>query len=356
MLDFLKRANVVGLDIGSNSVKLVRLRETPKGIQLLNFDMGVLPPDAIVEGSLMNFTAVVEKIREMVKINGLSGCDAAIAISGNSVIIKKISLPEMTQEELDESIQWEAEQYIPFDIKDVNVDVQILNPKASHGQMDVLLVAAKKDVIDDYLTVAIEGGVNPVVIDVAAFSINNMFEMNYGFPPAETLTIINIGAQTTNINVISDGIIAFTRDISLGGKILTEEIQKQLNVSWDEAEQFKTGIGGSVSSSTIAREVTKLSERVSETIATEIQRSLDFFVATSAHTEISRCYLCGGSAQMPAMIRALEKRMEVPIELINPFKNIFINPAKFDLDLLQRIAPQASSAVGLGLRKKNDWL
>ena len=346
--------NSLGLDIGSSSIKITQLKETGKGVHLQTFDMAMLPPEAVVDGALMNFTAIVEKIRELVAVNKIRNRQCSIGISGHSVIIKKISLPEMTPEELSESIQWEAEQYIPFDIKDVNVDVQILNPKASHGQMDVLLVAAKKDVINDYTSVVSEAGLMPVCVDVDTFCVQNMFELNYGFPANETIALINIGASVININVISNGITTFTRDISMGGSMLTEEIQKQLNVSYEEAEHYKTGGHENVSSSAIFREVMKLAERVAEALVTEIQRSFDFFSATTVNADLSRIFLCGGSAQMPSLIRFLEKRLEVPVEMVNPFKNVIIDSKRFDLDLLQRMAPMAAVSVGLGLRRAND--
>ena len=349
-----KGKNAVGLDIGSSSIKVVHLKETSKGVELLNFDMALLPPEAVVDGALMNFTAIVEKIRELWSSLKIRNKDVALSVSGHSVIIKKISLPEMTAEELEESIQWEAEQYIPFDIKDVNVDVQILNPHAGQGQMDVLLVAAKKDVINDYTSVTLEAGLRPVVVDVDTFCIQNMFELNYGFPPNETLALINVGASVININVIYNGITSFTRDISMGGGLLTEEIQKQFNVSYEEAEHYKTGGDGNYSNSSIAREVAKLSERVSETLVTEIQRSLDFFAATTINADITRIYLSGGASQLPHLVRSLERRLEVPVEYVNPFKNITVDQSKLDMDSLSRMAPMAAVAVGLALRRHKD--
>ena len=346
--------NAIGLDIGSSSIKLIQLKETSKGIHLVNFDMALLPPEAVVDGALMNFTAIVEKIRELLRVHRIRFKECALSISGHSVIIKKISLPEMTPEELQESIQWEAEQYIPFEIKDVEVDVEILNPKAGQGQMDVLLVAAKKEIINDYVSVAMEAGLKPVIMDVDTFTIQNAFELNYGFPPNEVIALINIGASVININIVANGITTFTRDIGMGGQMLTEEIQKQLNVSYEEAEHYKTGGEGTISSSSIYREVQRLSERVSETLVTEIQRSIDFFAATTINADISRIYLSGGSSQIPALIRSLERRLEVPVELVNPFKNIVVDPKKFDFDLLQRMAPMAAVAVGLGLRRAGD--
>lgn len=348
------RSQLVGLDIGSSSVKLVRLRQASGSWELVAFSLGQLPPDTIVEGRIMNFTAVIERIRDLVREAGVQGAECALAISGSSVIIKKLSLPEMTRSELDESILWEAEQYIPFDIKDVNVDAQIVNPRAGQGQMDVLMVAAKKDVVNEYVSVAVEGGLRPLVVDVAIFSAMNMFEANYTVPEDLTFALLNVGASTINVGVISGGTVAFTRDIGMGGNVLTSEIQKHFNVSYEEAEAFKTGAESSLSSSSIARDIQKLSDRVCESMVTEVQRSLDFFVATSVKSDIQRIALTGGSAQLPALIRSLERRMEVPVELVNPFKNIAVDARKFDIDLLQRAAPVAGVAVGLAFRKLGD--
>src|SRR5512133_2933609 len=221
----------VGLDIGSSSVKLVQLKEKRGGFALQAFGSAPLPPEAIVDGALMNSSAIVEAIQKL-KVR-----EVAIGVRGHSVIIKKIALPRMTQEELDESIQWEAEQYIPFDVKDVNIDTQILTPEGdAAGQMDVLLVAAKKDMINDYTSVCAEAGLTATVVDVDAFAVQNAFEANYEAMGDDTVVLVNVGAAVSNINVISRGVTTFTRDITMGGNAFTEEIQKQLNISYDEAE------------------------------------------------------------------------------------------------------------------------
>jgi type IV pilus assembly protein PilM len=350
----LGKENALALDIGSHSIKMVQLEETKKGFVLKHFDVAQLAEETIVDGSIVNFAAVAEKLREVLRANKVKNRRCALSIGGSSVIVKKITLPEMTPEELEESIHWEAEQYIPFDIKEVYVDVQILASKPGQGQMDVLLVAAKKDIINDYASVCSEVGLQPVVVDVDTFCVQNMFEMNYGYPPSEIIALINIGATTTNINVVSNGVPLFTRDISTGGLTLTKALQQQLNISYEEAEHYKTGTSESLSSSSIFREVQRLSERVSEVVATEIQRSVDFFTATTISADISKVYLCGGASQNPAFGHTLERKLEIPVELINPFRNVIINPKRFDISLLQKMAPLAGCAVGLALRRQDD--
>lgn len=351
-----KRKLAIGLDIGSSSVKLARLKEAKRGYSLVTFASAPLPPETIVDGALMNSAAIVAAIRELCSINKIRIKEVAIGVSGHSVIIKKITLPKMTQDELDESIQWEAEQYIPFDVKDVNIDTQILGDKGEGtGQMDVLLVAAKKDMIHDYISVVTEAGLSPVVVDVDAFAVQNMFEVNYESPAAETVVLINAGASVVNINVVSNGASTFTRDITVGGNQFTEEIQKQLNVSYDEAEALKVG-GQQVgeADAVVPEEVERVLHGVAEQMADEIQRSLDFYAATAADAHIARVYLSGGAARVPALFKVIEQRVGVPVEILNPFKAIEVDSRRFNPQHIIEMAPAAAVAVGLALRSVGD--
>ncbi len=343
----------VGLDIGSSSVKLVHLKEKKGGYALSAFATAKLPPETIVDGALMNSAAVVQAIQELVAGQKVKMKEVAIGVRGHSVIIKKISLPRMTQEELDDSIQWEAEQYIPFDVKDVNIDTQILTPPDVAGQMDVLLVAAKKEMINDYTSVCAEAGLAPAVVDVDAFAVQNAYEANYELVPGETVVLINVGASVTNVNIIANGVTTFTRDVTMGGNSFTEEIQKQLNVSYDEAEALKVG-GQGESDAVVPQEVERVIQGVAEQLAGEIQRSLDFYAATAADNRISRVYLSGGTARIPALFKVIEQRAAVPVEVLNPFKAIEIDNRKFDPLLLTNAASAAAVAVGLALRRAGD--
>ena len=344
----------VGLDIGSGSIKVCQLKQSKKNYALQAFGMVQLPPEAIVDGALMNSNAVVDAIQELFQSQKIKSKEVATSVSGHSVIIKKINLPQMTPEELEESIQWEAEQYIPFDINDVNIDVQILNTESTQaGQMDVLLVAAKKDMVNDYTSVIMEAGLTPVVVDVDSFAVQNMFEVNYEVPRSETVVLINIGAAVTNINVLANGISTFTRDISIGGGQFTDAIQKALNVSYDEAEALKLG-GGADTDAVVPQEVERVLQTESEAIANEVQRSLDFYAATSADAHLARIFLSGGSAKIPALIKTIERRTSVPVEIVNPFRNIDISGRGFSVDYLKNVAPMAAVSVGLALRGAAD--
>jgi type IV pilus assembly protein PilM len=352
----------LGLDIGSTGVKLVALKEHRRkgvvGYSLLSFGMKPLPPEAIVDGALMNSTAIVQAIQELLSELKIKQRETAIGVSGHSVIIKKISMPRMSQEELEEAIQWEAEQHIPFDIKDVNIDTQILRPNAEDatGNMDVLLVAAKKDMINDYTTVVTEAGLQPTVVDVDAFAVQNCFEANYEVPQNETIVLINAGAAVVNINILAQGVTTFTRDVTIGGNQFTEEIQKQLNVSYEEAEALKIGGGRGDADAVVPQEVERVMGQVAEQVAGEIQRSLDFYAGTAADATFTRVYLSGGTAKIPALFKTIETRVGVPVEIMNPFKQIEIDNRKFDPAFIMDVAPMAAVAVGLALRKPGDKL
>ncbi len=353
---FAKKKNAIALDLGSSYVKVLELSQSRNKLVATAFGLQKLPPEAIVDGALMNSSVIVETIRELLARHKIKTREVVTSVSGHSVIIKKISLPAMTREELAESIQWEAEQYIPFNIEDVNIDAQILSQAPNDaGQMEVLLVAAKKEMITDYTTILSEAGLNPVCIDVDAFAVQNMFELNYDLKDNDTVVLVNIGASIININVIKNGSTAFTRDISLGGNQFTEEIQKHLNVSYEEAEALK--VGGEImgdSQSVVPQEVENIIVAVSENVATEIQRSLDFYAATSTEDHISRLYLSGGSARVPGLTRMIEQRTGVPVEIVNPFRRIEVPDRILRPAYLEQIAPMAAVAVGLSMRRVGD--
>jgi len=344
----------LGLDIGSSSIKLVHLKEGRRGYTLLAWGEAPLPPEAVVDNQLMNSSAIVEAIRQLVAQQRVKVKDVAIGVRGHSVIIKRISMPVMSQEDLDESIQWEAEQYIPFDVKDVHIDTQILTPQGdAAGQMDVLLVAAKKDMINDFTAVCAEAGLTATVVDVDAFAVQNAFEANYPQAPGQPVVLINVGAAVTNINIVSNGLATFTRDITVGGNAFTEEIQKQLNISAEEAEALKVG-GHGETDAVVPQEVERVIQGVADQMGGEIQRSLDFHAATAPDVHPTRVYLSGGTARIPALFKVIEQRAGVPVEILNPFKNIEVDNRKFDPAVIMNAAPAAAVAVGLALRRPGD--
>ncbi len=344
---------VVGLDIGSSAIKLCVLKPQKGGFGLQAFGMLPLPHEAIVDGALMNASVVIDAIGELVRSHKVKIKEAAIAISGNGVIIKKINLPSMTPDELEDNIRWEAEQYIPFDINDVNIDVQILRPAPTpQAQMDVLLVAAKKEMINDYVQVVTEAGLVPTVCDVDTFAVENAYEGNYDTSAVETVVLINIGATKANLNVLSRGVSSFTRDLNIGGNVFSEEIQRRLAVSYDHAEELK--VGGKGESRSLPREVEAAIQQVNEQVASEVQRSLDFYAATSADGQIGKIFLSGGSAKLESLGRTLSQRIGAPVEMLQPFRRLDVDESKFDIEHIKRLAPQAAVSVGLAMRYAGD--
>ena len=349
-----REKNCIGIDIGASSVKLCQLRATKQGFALMSFGLVPLPSEAVVDGALMNSPRIVEAIQELVAAHKIKHKQVAISVSGHSVIIKKIPLPQMSREELEESIQWEAEQFIPFDIHDVNIDVQIVNPKsAQQGQMDVVLVAAKKDLVNEYTSVIAEAGLQPVICDVDAFAIQNMFEANYEVVAGQTVALVNVGASKTNINIVAGGIPSFTRDLTIGGNAFTEEIQKQMNLTFEEAEALKMGGRERRDADVvIPADVERALQTVAENLTSEVQRSIDFYAATSADPPPSQIHLVGGTARLPALARAMEKRLGATIQISDPFRRIQVDAQ--NSDYLKSFGPAAGVAVGLALRYGGD--
>ena len=274
----------------------------------------------------------------------------ATAVSGNAVIVKKISLPQMSQEELAESIHWEAEQYIPFDIQDVALDYEVIEGGGG-GNMDVLLVAVKKDKISDYTSAISQAGRNAAIVDVDVFALQNCYEVNYGIDPGRVVALLNVGASIMNINIIKGGTSIFNRDIAVGGNQYTDAIQKDLNLSFDQAEALKKGerVDGAA-----PENLQPILQVVSENIAMEIQKTFDFFRATSSEDRLDRIFLCGGTSKVQGLRDLLSERFEAGVEMLNPFNSVTYNPRDFDPDFINDVSPSAAIAVGLAVRKVGD--
>lgn len=348
---FFSSKDTIGLDIGSSSLKLVQLKERKGGYELETFELMQLPPEIIVEGSIIDSLRLVEAIKELIKKAKVRAKNVAIGIAGNSfVIIKRITLPEMTDEELSESIRFEAEQYVPFDIEDVNIDFQIIGPKDEPGQMDVIIVAVKKDIINEYINVVRDAGLNPVVVDVNAFALGNMYEINYEIEPDRNIALVNIGANTININVLKGGETVFTRDASIGGNLQSEAIQKELGVSYESAERIKRGEPVEGADVSLASQAIAMA---SEELIAEISRSLDYFRSTAFHEDINEIIISGGGALVEGFADQLSNHMGIQVRRAEPFKNIHI-PGKFDPSVIDETGCIAAVAVGLAIRRVGD--
>ena len=345
-----KQKKVIGIDIGSSSVKLVQINDLKGSYELLNAGIVPLPPEAIVDNTFMDSFSIVNAVKSLVTSLGVKVKDVACSISGNSVIIRKITLPVMPVEELEDQITWEAEQYIPFDINDVNMDFQILSPDSiDPSKMVVLLVASKRDIINDYVAVFNDAGMVLSVVDVDSFAVQNAFEMNYDADTEDVIALINIGASVMNINVIKDGISLFTRDVQMGGNLYTEEIQKQLGVSGLDAESMKI-----LAVEAHNDDLLEVLRKVNETIAQEIRRSLDFYNSTASDERITKVFVSGGSSKGYKFIESVSEKVGIPVDVINPFAKLKYNEKDFDPEYLQEIGPLMAVTVGLAIRRVGD--
>lgn len=348
---FAKKKDLIGIDIGSTSIKLVKLKTVKGGYEIESIGIAPLPAEAIVDNCLMDSSAVVDALKSLFDSLGLKTVkETASSISGNSVIIRKISLTAMSSEALEEEIQWESEQYIPFDINDVNIDFQILEQDdADPSKMNVLLVASKKDIINDYQSVFAEAGLKLMLIDVDVFAVQNAFEMNYDIDPEEVYALVNIGASMMNLNVVKRGVSLFTRDVQMGGGLYTEEIQKKMSVSSNEAEKMKVSATAS-SASDLLEAIAK----VSETLSLEIRRSLDFYNSNAVEGRINKIFLSGGGCKSFNLVESVRTKLNLPVEIINPLAKIKYDEKKFEKEFLDEIAPAMAVSVGLASRRLGD--
>lgn len=344
--------NLVGLDIGASSIKVVQLKEKAKRYSVVRYAFANLPPQTIVDGHIMNAGVVTETLQRLFKDNKITQRDVAIGVYGQSVIVRKITVPMMTSEELEEQISWEAEQHIPFDIKEMSVDYEVLRRRPEAGHMDLLLVAAKKAEINDFAGIIREAKLKPVIVDINAFTIQNVFEYSQGLPQDGSIALLNVGASLSSLNIVSRGVSAFTREITNAGNSVTEEIQKQLGVPFDQAELYK--LGAAQGANNVPPQVHNAISQACESLAAEIQRSLDFYLATSGDAEISRVHLCGGSAYCAPLAVAIEKRARVPVTILDPLEAMSVDPKSLNEADLRSRATQFVVAVGLALRTDKE--
>ena len=352
MFGLRRRKETVGLDIGASSVKAVQLTPGREGHELVRLGIAPLPPETIVDGVIMDSGTVLSAIQQIFTENQIKTKDVVVAVSGHSVIVKKIKVGRMKLEELEEQIPFEAEQYVPYAIEDVNLDFQVLestNPEAN--EMDVLLVAVKKDIINDYLSIISTAGLKAVVVDVDAFALQNAFEIAYEMEKDQVVGLVNLGAAVMNINILQGGMSEFTRDSALGGNRYTESIQKMLGLSYEQAESLK--LGGKVEGRTY-EDARPAIEMVNAELAGEVRRSFDFFRSSSHSDTIHRVLLSGGCARLSGLVEYLSESLEIPCEVANPLRNIKADPKNFDPEYLEVIAPQLTVSVGLALRQAGD--
>jgi len=343
------KKTLLGLDIGSQSIKMIDLEKTRSGYELKSMGIAIVPSECIVDKDIMDSETVVETIRNLRDNLKILPKGTATAVSGHSVIVKKAEISTMSRAELEQTLMIEAEQYIPFDINDVYLDFHILGESLERqDMMDVLFVASKKELVDDYSSIIKNAGLKPLIVDVDVFAIENMYHSNYPDAPETIVALVDVGASMININVMREGTSIFARDISMGGRQMTERIQREFGVSFERAENIKCG--ASIEGIDLER-VNYIFKMASETFAQEIKRTLDFFLSTMVNENIEKIYISGGGARIPGLISLLQKQNEIPVEIINPFNNITWNEKNFDPAYMAYIAPQMAVAVGLALRR-----
>jgi type IV pilus assembly protein PilM len=342
------KKNLVGLDIGSSSIKAVELTKKGANLQLLNMGFENLQTDTIVDGQIMELNNVSNVISNIFNEHQIRTPRVAAGVSGHSVIVKNIVLPQMSQEELQESFSWHAEEHIPFDIADVNLDYE-LTSKSSES-LHVLMAACKSDKIANVKQAIQLAGKQPVIIDVDAFALQNCYEVNYRPKAGEVVALLNIGAATMNINILNGTRSVFARDASVGGSQYTSLLQKELGLSFEQAEGVKRGMP--LPEGAEARPIQPIIEAVSDILALEVRKTMDFYRATAdeGETAIQKILLAGGGSKLPGLGDYLAKRFEIPVEVFNPFRQIEVDDKKFDPDYMREIIPEMAVAVGLALR------
>jgi type IV pilus assembly protein PilM len=339
------KKSAVGLDIGSSSCKVVELQTSKKATLLLNYGITYLLPDAIVDGEVMDREVVIETLRGLFESRGITTKDVVTSLPGKGVIVKRITVGKMKESEARLQIRWEAEQHIPFDISDVNLDFEIVNPNAGEDQMEVILVAAKKDVVNSYVGLVREAGLNPVVVDVGAFSIQNTFDVNYDTSPEELIALLDIGVEKTSINFVSGGTSYFSRDIPVATALCLQRLQKDVGLSFEKAlEALKGEAGGEVDETKLKGLIRDFAEE----LCVGIERTLPYL--PSNMEKMDRMYVSGGGANIRDMPQLINERLGVPVERMNPLQRIEYDPAVFGDEDPQVIGPILAQAIGLGLR------
>jgi len=342
------KKNLVGVDIGSSSIKAVELQKKGNSFHLVNLGFENLSPDTVVDGQIMELNNVSNVITNIFAEHQIKTSRVAAGVSGHSVIVKNIVLPQMSEDELRESFSWHAEEHIPFDISDVNLDYQVTSSSAD--ALNVLLAACKSDKIANVKQAIQLAGKQPAVIDVDTFALQNCYEVNYQPKPGEIVALLNIGASTMNINIMNGTRSIFARDASVGGGQYTSLLQKELGLTFEQAEAVKRGYP--LPEGIEARPIQPIIETVSDILALEIRKTMDFYRATAEDSDeaIQKILIAGGSSKLPGLPDYLAKRFEIPVELFDPFRQIEVDGRKFDPDYMKEIVPDMAIAVGLALR------
>lgn len=343
---FSKEQLVVGVDIGSHAVKVCELKKTDKGYHILALGSALLPEGAVDDGTLEDPEAVGEVIAGLFKNLKIKNKKVGFSISGYSVIVKKVNLAVMEDEQLEEYIMMEAEQYIPFDINDVYLDYQDLKTNtADNDRTDVMLVAAKKEIVDEYLDMLRSLDLQPAIVDVDGFALENTYETNY--EKSENVALVDIGAAKMNINILLEGVSVVARDIVVGSRQLTEQIQGAFDLEYEEAEALKLG---QIPAEDKQEEIEEIFSSTCTQWVLEIKKAIDLYHSNNPDKPLTRLVLSGGGAKVVGLADFLESETSLPVEIFNPFGNMSFNKKKIDADYIQRVGPEMAIVSGIAIR------
>jgi type IV pilus assembly protein PilM len=339
------KGRVVGLDIGSSAVKLVELEARGDSLRLVRHGVADLLPDAIVDGEVMDRQLVVETVQNLFEQAGVKERRVVTAISGRGVIVKKITMDRMSSADAREAIVWEAERHVPYDINDVSVDFEILDTDLGPKQMQVLLVAAKRDTVSAHAELIREAGLEPAVVDVAAFAVQNAVERNYDLSADDFVALVNVGSELTNLNVVHAGTPSFTQDLPSGTGRMVEEIQKRTGLSREEAGTLLVAPQGEAGEQVVA-----VVDAFAEEVTAALDRALAYLKTAESVERIQHLLLSGGGARIPglpdAFVRA--RRGDYAVEIVDPLRRIDCERAEGDP---RAVAPMLTVGIGLALRK-----
>ncbi len=347
---FFSSKKVVGIDIGSSSIKLAEVTLSPKGVFLENFAVIQSPEQAILNGEIADTLLIAESIRTCFKENGFKNTKASVGLSGTAVIIKKISIPKVDPKKLKEQIKYEASQYLPFDINQVTLAHHVLSFSANVKNLDILVIAAQNEFILNYLSSVNQAGLTCSVLDASSLALANIFEMNYG-KTDEAIALFNFGSNMTNFLVLVQGEVVFSRDIPVGGFHFTNEISKNMGVTFQEAESLKISQS---SSQEVPEETRTFMNMALDHVSDEIRNSIDFYAATAQGQLISKAYYTGGACLTAGLIDHLTGVLKISFELFNPYIKIRAGNKKLSDAYLQQISPFVAIACGLAIRQAGD--
>ena len=333
----------VGLDIGSGFVKAVAVDHSGDQPEVSGVAMRPLVADAIVEGEVMDPGLVSDTIRDVFQEIGVKGKDVITAVGWHDVIIKKIEMDRMKESDAREVIRWEAEQHVPFDIKSVELDFQILDPLEEGMQMQVLLVAAKRELVDNKVSLLLDAGLSPAAIDVDAFALHNAFVHNHPEAMRGVVALVNIGHETTNVNILEDGSPLLTRDIPFGSRRVRQDLQREKGLTAEQAEDVVQG-------RETLDDLSSLVDSAADEVGVGIERASAFLMTRQDGGGLGSIYLSGGGARIPGMADALGNRTNLQTDLVNPFEQVPVQPAAAGSVVLEEAAPMLLLPLGLALR------